>query len=405
MFWKKAPPAEPKSGLAQPIRAARADDSDHALDALAGVMRSFGSDAFDIQDATAEVTRAECERWAQRITVGEGRSSSEPDLSPELRRDWGGVRRYFSAHRSRERAYVEQTFATLRDTVQTFARCLGSALAEDRTSDERLSAQLGRLSEAVRENDTSALCREAEAVVRVARDAIERRQNRQSQEVLELSGKIEALRSELHQARELATLDPLTQLFNRSALDTHLQRMADLAFLLKSSPCLLMIDIDHFKTINDRHGHPVGDEVLRRVADELVRQFLRREDFVARYGGEEFVVVIPDSTLENARKRADRVRQVINALSIPHQSGNLCVTISVGISALSSEDTPKKWLARADAALYEAKAAGRNAIQVSPFPIHSVASLRPKRPASSSPRLQARSEKSPTTTPRKPPLA
>jgi diguanylate cyclase (GGDEF)-like protein len=206
---------------------------------------------------------------------------------------------------------------------------------------------------------------------------MERRRERQAEQVALLSEKIHALREELHQARALASLDPLTQLYNRNALDTHLERMADLSFLLSSSPCLLMIDVDHFKAVNDRYGHPLGDEVLRRVADALVRQFLRREDFVARYGGEEFVVVIPDSTLDNARKRADRVREAVGALVIPSPRGDVRVTISVGIACLATTDDAKSWLARADAALYEAKASGRNTIRLSPFPAHSIASLRP----------------------------
>jgi diguanylate cyclase len=112
-----------------------------------------------------------------------------------------------------------------------------------------------------------------------------------------------------------------------------------------------------------------------------VRQFLRREDFVARYGGEEFVVVIPDSTLQNAKKRADRVREAMEELELPSPSGPFGITISIGISSLAEGDTGKTWLARADAALYEAKASGRNAVCIAAFPKHSFASLRPSDPA------------------------
>src|SRR3954466_6889798 len=145
----------------------------------------------------------------------------------------------------------------------------------------------------------------------------------------ELSQKINDLREELQEVREKAALDPLTQLFNRAQLDAHLDRVADLAFLLSSSPCILMIDVDHFKKCNDSYGHAAGDDVLRRVADSLVRNFLRREDFVARYGGEEFVVVIPDSSLHNAEQRAERVRQSIQDLEIVTDKGKISVTVSV----------------------------------------------------------------------------
>jgi diguanylate cyclase (GGDEF)-like protein len=202
----------------------------------------------------------------------------------------------------------------------------------------------------------------------------------------ELSQKISDLRDELHEVREKAALDPLTQLFNRAALDAHLDRVADLAFLLSSSPCILMIDVDHFKKCNDTYGHPAGDEVLRRVADGLVRNFLRREDFVARYGGEEFVVVIPDSSLHNAELRAERVLQSLSELEIDSAKGKIQITVSIGLASLASGDSGNSWLARADAALYEAKTAGRNCVRVARETASAVASLLPPRSSNSGPR-------------------
>lgn len=346
-----------------------------ALDTLASLMRSFGNGAFDVDEVPADQTRSECESWAQRITVGEGRREGEE--SSEFKRDWGGLRRYFSAHRGREQDYVGRSFTSLREAVQTFARCLATAVGEDRTSDDAVSQQLGKLVEAFRGNDPNVIRKEAENVASLVQTAMSQRKQRQAEQVALLSDKIQKLRDELQQAREQAAIDPLTQLHNRASLDGHLERVADLAFLLNSSPCLLMIDVDHFKSINDQYGHPMGDEVLRRVADTLVRQFLRREDFVARYGGEEFVVVIPDSTLQNAKKRAERVREAVEELAIDSAKGALKVTISIGISSLAEGDSGKTWLSRADAALYEAKARGRNTVHLANFPRHSFASLRP----------------------------
>jgi diguanylate cyclase len=375
MFWKKisgehkvdvAPQAPPTAGR---------DEFEDALDTLTSLLRSFGNDSFDTDDVPADDTRAECESWVQRITVGAGRRAGE---EPEtFRRDWGGLRRFFAAHRGRERDYVGRSFTNLREAVQTFARCLMTAVGEERSADERVGQQLGRLSEAFRSNDPDVIRREAEGMAGLVQTAMDRRRQREAEQLATLSDKIKDLRDELQAAREQAARDPLTQLHNRAALDTHLERVSDLAFLLNSSPCLLMIDVDHFKQINDRYGHAAGDEVLRRIADALVRQFLRREDFVARYGGEEFVVVIPDSTLQSAKKRADRVREAVGDLEIAVANTTLKVTISIGISSLAEGDASKSWLARADAALYEAKAGGRNKVHLAPFPQHSLASLRP----------------------------
>jgi len=377
MFWKKATqPAPEARSSASPAGAGADSQIDHALDTIVSMLRSFGSDAFDTDTALANATRSECEAWAQRITFGPGKQD-EDAAAGSFRRDWGGLRRYFSTQRAHERDYVGKSFQHLREAVQAFARCLTTAVGEERSLDMRLGSQLGRLVQAFQENDPAVIRSEAEGIAGLVQEVMERRRERQAQQIAMLSDKIQVLKDELQHARELAALDPLTQLYNRQALDAHVERVSDLAFLLSSSPCLLMIDVDHFKTSNVRYGHTTGDDVLKRIADSLVRQFLRREDFVARFGGEEFVVVIPDSSLQNARKRAERVRETIEELEFSAESGPFHATISIGISSLAEGDDGRAWLRRADAALYDAKAAGRNAVRVSPFPRHSVASLRP----------------------------
>jgi diguanylate cyclase len=359
MFWKKATEPAAKEPAASGI-----PDADAALDTVASLLKSFGEHAFDTDNVTALETRAECEGWAKRITVGGGKGELDDGEAKPFRRDFGGVRRYFSAQRSHEREFVGRSLGNLREAVHTFARCLTTTVGEDRAADERVGAQLGKLVGAFQSNDSQAIRHEAEGIVSVVQEVMATRAASQKRMLGELSQKITDLRDELQEVREKAALDPLTQLFNRAALDAHLDRVADLAFLLSSSPCILMIDIDHFKNANDSHGHATGDDVLRRVADMLVRNFLRREDFVARYGGEEFVVVIPDSSLHNAELRAERVRQSISECEIETSKGKIQVTVSIGLACWSSGDTGASWLARADAALYQAKGEGRNCVRV-----------------------------------------
>jgi len=153
------------------------------------------------------------------------------------------------------------------------------------------------------------------------------------------------------------TLDPLTQIHNRRALETYFN--AEWAFAKRHHRplSLLMLDIDHFKSINDRFGHSVGDDVICSVAKALVESF-RHEDFVARYGGEEFVVVLRETKSQDAMELAERARKTIEALTLPTNEN---VTISVGGASISEELKSVEWLIkRADAALYEAKEKGRN---------------------------------------------
>jgi len=372
MFWKKAP-ASPAREATEP--AASGGGEDAALDALAAILKTFGEHAFDTDNVTAQETLSECDGWARKITVGNGKSNDGADKP--FRRDFAGVRRFFTAQRSHEREFVGRSLGNLREAVSTFARCLTTTIGEDRAADERVGTQLGKLVGAFQTNDSQAIRSEAEGIVRVVQEVMAKRSERERRVLGELSQKLAELREELQEVREKAALDPLTQLFNRATLDAHLDRVADLAFLLSSSPCILMIDVDHFKKCNDSYGHLVGDEVLRRVADMLVRNFLRREDFVARYGGEEFVVVIPDSSLHNAEQRAERVRQSIAELEIDCSKGKIQVTVSIGLASLAPGDTGASWLARADAALYEAKGNGRDCVRVARETGAAVLSLSP----------------------------
>ena len=375
MFWKKANGTSAQDSAPQPP-----SGEDAALDAVANLLKAFGENAFDTDNVSAQETRAECEGWAQKITVGGGKNGDlEPGEALPFKRDFGGVRRYFAAQRSHEREFVGRSLGNLREAVHAFARCLTTTVGEDRAADERVGAQLGKLVGAFQSNDSQTIRSEAEGIVLVVQEVMAKRSESQKRMLGELSQKIADLHEELHEVREKAALDPLTQLFNRAALDAHLDRVADLAFLLSSNPCILMIDVDHFKQCNDRYGHPAGDEVLRRVADGLVRNFLRREDFVARYGGEEFVVVIPDSSLHNAELRAERVLQSLSELPIETGKGKIQITVSIGLASLSSGDTGSSWLARADAALYEAKGAGRNCVRVARESASAVASIMPPR--------------------------
>lgn len=383
MFWKKSAPTPAAPEEASPeVTANESRDLDAAIDTVVALMRAFGEHAFDTDNVRADETRTESDGWARKIAMGEklGVEGGPP------KRDFGGARRYFVAHRAHEREYVTSSVTNLREAVHAFARCLTRTVGEDRAADARVGAQLGNLVAAFRGNDADVVRREAEAVVNVVNDVMEQRKKLQQDQMLILSEKIQRLKAELHEAKESAALDPLTQLHNRASLDTQLERVADLSFLMSATPCMLMIDVDHFKSVNDRFGHPIGDEVIRRVADTLVRNFLRREDFVARYGGEEFVVVVPDSSAHAVRQRADRVRQAISEIGFSKGTEHFSVTASIGVAVLGPGDTGKSWLARADAALYEAKAAGRNRVVFAEDSGAKTPSVHPSRPPSQAPR-------------------
>jgi diguanylate cyclase (GGDEF)-like protein len=163
----------------------------------------------------------------------------------------------------------------------------------------------------------------------------------------------------------LATTDFLTGLPNRRRFVEQLElELARLRRGLVSSIALLMLDLDHFKAVNDRYGHPAGDSVLQHFS-ALLRESLRRVDTAGRLGGEEFAVLLAGSSIDNASAYAERLREQVAQTSFRSAGSDLHVTVSIGVTVLSDFDTTSEAvLARADLALYRAKSAGRNRVEV-----------------------------------------
>ncbi|MDD9933116.1 MAG: GGDEF domain-containing protein [Myxococcales bacterium] len=177
---------------------------------------------------------------------------------------------------------------------------------------------------------------------------------------------IQRSRGELEHYRFVASVDALTGLFNRHWLDKMLGRQMERSRADETPLSLLVIDVDHFKPFNDRHGHVAGDHALRAVADGL-RGALRPTDMIARYGGEEFVVLLPGASIDNARDVAERLRAAVAATAISGLRGEHLpgVTASIGVTelgALSAEADAEAFLDAADKAVYRAKGAGRDRV-------------------------------------------
>jgi len=165
-----------------------------------------------------------------------------------------------------------------------------------------------------------------------------------------------------NQLREQAIRDPLTDLFNRRYFDETLERELARASREKYPLCIVMMDIDHFKKVNDTYGHEAGDIVLKKLG-ELVIHHCRQGDFVCRFGGEEFVLVMPNINVDVARERTTSILETVHALTISYGIFSLNMTLSMGISHYPGDSLTSRGLARAaDKALYAAKNNGRNQI-------------------------------------------
>lgn len=165
----------------------------------------------------------------------------------------------------------------------------------------------------------------------------------------------------LQHALSEARTDGLTGLWNRKAFDEFLILQTAIAHRYGLPFSALLIDVDHFKAINDTHGHRAGDEALCAVA-RLLKSGSRESDFVARYGGDEFALLLPQTDCAGARTLAERIRTRLEQTPVSSNRQELCARISAGVATLQAEETAAAFIERADQALYAAKRAGRNRI-------------------------------------------
>jgi len=228
--------------------------------------------------------------------------------------------------------------------LEKIAWTVRQSLAKHRTSVNRFRERVAKLNDRHQESAWKELCREAEEILKPT---------------LQLATQIANAYDEIRQqSANLMTFtevrtDPLTGVNNRRGLDDALATQFAMMARYDSGFSLTLLDIDHFKLVNDKEGHLHGDHVLQELA-RLLDESIRETDIIARYGGEEFVVVMPQTDLEGASAFSERLRQEVE--------NKLSITVSGGVATARSGDTAESLIARADTALYGAKLDGRNRV-------------------------------------------
>ncbi|CAK0767853.1 Diguanylate cyclase [Gammaproteobacteria bacterium] len=336
-----------------------------AVDTVAAMLYALGRYAIDLEDLSADAVRVRADAWARHVLTGSDppQTNSAPGGGG---RQWGGVRD-FTVHVCRgQQEYSNTRINELRQALWKMLQGLRTALEQNEAADLQVDNQLTRLMQALASNSMDTLKKEVQATVTLVGQAAEERHRRQSTQIDELAERLTTLRIELAQARKEMALDPMTRLYNRASFDQHLAKTVELCQSSGQAACLLIADIDRFKTINDTYGHPTGDTVIRMVSETLTRAFPRKNDFVARYAGDEFAVILAETSTDSAQSLGQRLMEGVRSQTITTETGTKGrVTLSVGLAALRRNDTPASWLARADAALYRAKQGGRDQLSVS----------------------------------------
>jgi diguanylate cyclase (GGDEF)-like protein len=378
-LWGKSkssePPSEPQIVTRSEAPSDGVDDaSEKAMDTLGDLLRTYGKYAFDLEDKEATQIADTFERWARHLLVRAPRPGTEAEersSSAPVRRDWVGMKQYFTGLRKEEHGYVTKALADMRQVIWAFLHSLNHAMSDDTEADGRVKQQLEKLRTAADTPNLEELKREVFSVVSTISEVIEERKLRQKTQVADLAKKLRAVNRQLEDARREGALDALTKLHNRKSFDDYIVQTADLNGLFGREACLVMLDIDHFKVVNDTYGHPAGDEVLRQVSNCLAKTFLRKTDMTARYGGEEFAVVLGETNLKDAILLTDRLLNSIRNLKIDVGGRLITVTASAGVSEVLANESAPNWINRTDQALYQAKKDGRDRqIQAAAPPSH-----------------------------------
>ncbi len=339
------------------------------LDSITNLLQLYAKYAFDTELRSGDEIRAAVQAWRMHAGVGAPRPDHPDDKSGTgvFYRDWKGLTHFFNEVRRDESKYVTRVLDDFRETTWAFVSAVHTVVVEEAEESKIAQNQMNRMRVAVDSNSTDLMKREALAVVSVMEKLIEHRKERQREQFATLADKLKNLGRELEDARRESSIDGLTGLHNRKSFDDYIARSIELHTLLGKPGCLMMVDMDHFKGINDTHGHPVGDAALRQVANCLSKTFLRRVDFVARYGGDEFAIILQETGADNAAMLAERLRKSVSELpplDVAPGAEPPKITLTIGIGEIQLGDSTFEWIKRADSALYHAKRAGRNCVHV-----------------------------------------
>jgi diguanylate cyclase len=260
---------------------------------------------------------------------------------------------------------LKKSLVEARDRLKTMLARFVDHLAEITESASGYHEKMARCAERISKvSDVAALSAVVDEVARETRQ-IQLSSQRSRDELREARARVEEaerevarLQSELAQAAELVRQDRLTGTLNRKGLAEVLERETARGRRRGTAFCVALLDIDNFKRLNDIYGHQAGDQALTHLA-QVVQDTLRPQDAVARYGGEEFVIVLPETELAEAVAALTRLQRELTRRIFLHGNERTLITFSAGVARLGPEDSQEQALSRADAAMYEAKRAGK----------------------------------------------
>lgn len=265
----------------------------------------------------------------------------------------------------RQKTYLQEREDELKEIIDLLTKAMVSLNSDNEVYNQKIYKQSEKLEKITLLDDIKKIKSSLAAEIETIKDTVRQKQEQDERQVTVLSQKVECLHVELEKAKEESLTDELTRVPNRRAFDQALQQLVERNLITRTPFAMVLIDIDDFKKVNDQFGHLTGDRVLMAVADTC-SQMIRSDDIIARYGGEEFAILLPGAGKKNALKKARHLcKQIADtryALDDSEDSLHVNITVSMGVTAFEKGDTCKGIIERADQALYQAKALGKNRV-------------------------------------------
>lgn len=338
--------------------------ADGALDTLGCIFNTMGSESFLLDtDSDPDELPELCTEAVRHIENGSAAPALQIEQADAGTRNWGQVRRFYVDRRRQEKSFVTDRLQDYQHLVEGLVIGLRQICEDGNTTEQLVIKNLNSIEHAVDGGQLSDIKRALADTISNVSDAFIQQKSKYEQQIQGLHERMTTLREDLVAVREEMKLDALTSIFNRGAFDASITRCLNLQFMLNQPISMIMIDVDNFKSINDSFGHTIGDDVLKSVAACLSRAFIRKNDLVARYGGDEFAVILPDTSIDKSRTSINRFLDNVRKIRIAGLPDDIAISCSVGCTQIIDDDTVDSLIARADAALYDAKAAGRNCLR------------------------------------------
>jgi diguanylate cyclase (GGDEF)-like protein len=326
---------------------------------------SYSRHTMDTETLSAKKAREHFEEFAKEIIQAREHDQLEKTLFR--------FRQFFNSHRIDEYTYVQNTLDDFKTLIWDFIDQLGEELSFELQSNLEMKKSFSSLKDAVESNSIETLKVQARQFIDSYSEIQHSRERRQRHRIQHVQDHFEQIKRQLLDAQNSLKVDYLTQAYNRKTFDEQCKNIFNIHKITKTQgeakqATLVILDIDHFKKINDSYGHDMGDFILQELVKLLKLVFSRSIDCVARLGGEEFGVLLPDYLAIHAQQKIEILMKKIRSEVFVKEDLRVQFTISAGIAELGEDTGPSAWLKRADVALYEAKKTGRNKFVVAPLP-------------------------------------